>query len=123
MFIANTTSPVSTSSAPTLPVFELSNTKASAGAVSHIEEDPLSLTIVFGVLGLLVAGVGISIAVLQLRHMLRRTKTVEIFELPCKSKMCPVVKQCTDFFIEWLGLSTKRLEKRPKKGRQDKVSG
>ena len=80
--------------------------------MSHTEENSLSLTIVFGVLGLLVAGVGISIAVLQLRHMLRRTKAVEIFELPCKSKMCPFVKQYTDLFIEWLGLSTKRLEKR-----------
>ena len=120
MFIANTTSPGSTLSAPTLPVFELSNTKTSAGAVSHTEEDSLRLTIVFGVLGLLVAIVGISIAVLKLRHMLRRTKTVEIFELACKSKMCPVVEQYTDLFVEWLGLSTKRLEKRPDKAGRTK---
>jgi len=114
MFIANTTSPGSISSAPTVLVFELSNTKSSAGAVSHTEEDSLSLTIVFGVLGLLVAIVSISIAVLQLRHMLRRTKTVEIFELPCKTKACPIVEQYTDSFTERLKLDRKRLEKRPK---------
>jgi len=107
-------------SKPTLLIFDLSNEQPSPGTATHTEGDSLSLTIVFGVLGLLVAVVGICIAVLQLRHMLRRTKTVEIFELPCKTKVCPVVEQYTDLFIEWLGLSTKRLEKRR---RQDKVSG
>jgi hypothetical protein len=66
--------------------FELSNTKPSAGAAPHTDADSLSLTIVFGVLGLLVAVVGISIAVLQLRHTLRRAKTIEIFELACRAE-------------------------------------
>ena len=82
--------------------------------MSHTEEDSLSLTIVFGVLGLLVAVVGISIAVLQLRHMLRRTKTVEIFELPCKTKALPIVEQYTDLSTERLKSNEKRLEKRSK---------
>ena len=80
-------------STPAPPILELLNTKPSAASKPYTEEDSPSLTIVFGVLGLLVAIVGISIAVLQLRHMLRRTKTVEIFELPCKTKTCPVVEQ------------------------------
>jgi len=78
---------------------------------------------VFGVLGLLVAVVGISIAVLQLRHMLRRTKTVDIFELPCENKVCLVIEQYTDLFTERLRVNTKRLKSAQRQGRQGKVSG
>jgi len=102
MFIANTTPAGSMMSTPTLLIFDPSNEQPSPGTATHTEGDSLSLTIVFGVLGLLVAVVGICIAVLQLRHMLRRTKTVEIFELPCKTKACPVVEQYTDLFTERL---------------------
>lgn len=84
-------------STPTLPVFELSNTQPSPGTATHTEGDSLSLTIVFGVLGLLVAGVGISIAVLQLRHMLRRGETIEIYELACKTKTRAVVDRYVEF--------------------------
>ena len=100
-------------STPTLPVFELSSTQPSVGAATHPEEDSLSLMIVFGVLGLLVAVVGISIAVLQLRHMLRRGKTVEIYELACKTKACPVVEQYTDLFTELLRWNSRCVEKCP----------
>jgi hypothetical protein len=110
MFIANTTSGGTTMSTPTLPTFELSNTKPSAGAASHTDADSLSLTIVFGVLGLLVAVVGISIAVLQFRHTLRRAKTIEIFELACRAETLPVVERYTDLFLEPLGWDTKPRE-------------
>ena len=46
--------------------------------------DPGDQSIVFGSLGLLFAIVGILIAVLQLLHMSRRARTIEIFELACK---------------------------------------
>jgi hypothetical protein len=78
---------------PTPLIFELSNTEPFAGATSNTEEaDSLNLTVVFGVLGLLVAIVGISITLLQLRHMSRRAKTVEIFELACKTKTYAVIE-------------------------------
>ena len=93
MFVANTTPSGSTLSTPVLPIFELSNTQPSVGAATQTEQDSLSLTIVFGVLGLLAAVVGVSIAILQLRHMLRQEKTEEVYELACKSKTRAVVDQ------------------------------
>jgi hypothetical protein len=40
-----------------------------------------SQTIAFGVLGLLVAIIGVAIALLQLRHMQQRKRLLEVFEL------------------------------------------
>jgi hypothetical protein len=43
--------------------------------------EPFKQTVVFGILGLLVAIIGIAVAALQLRHMQRRRRVLDIFEL------------------------------------------
>jgi hypothetical protein len=43
--------------------------------------EPFNQTVVFGILGLLVAIIGIAVAALQLRHMQRRRRVLDIFEL------------------------------------------
>ena len=55
---------------------------APGTAPTKVVPDSSTSAIIFGVLGLLLAVVGISIALLQLRHMARRRTKLEIFELP-----------------------------------------
>jgi hypothetical protein len=44
-------------------------------------QESSSLTILFGVLGIIVAAIRIAVAVFQLRHMRQRPKMLQVFEL------------------------------------------
>lgn len=46
-----------------------------------IRSDDTNITVVFGVLGVVVAFIGIGLAALQLRHMRQKRKTYELYEL------------------------------------------
>lgn len=50
-------------------------------APTFVYADSPNMTILFGVLGLGVAIIGIGVALLQLRHMARRKMDFEIYEL------------------------------------------
>lgn len=63
----NTSSPV---------IQSIQTTSISTQVQSDGSSDPLSLTIVFGVLGVVVAVIGLGIAGLQLRHMYQRRKAL-----------------------------------------------
>lgn len=45
-------------------------------SISSDAQDPPSLTIIFGVIGVLIAVIGLAIAALQLRHMYQRKKNL-----------------------------------------------
>jgi hypothetical protein len=55
--------------------------QTSTASRLHDSPEPFNQTVVFGVLGLLVAIFGIVVAALQLRYMQRKKSVLDIFEL------------------------------------------
>jgi hypothetical protein len=68
------------STVPTLTPATASHTPPNT-TILPMSSNDASQTIAFGVLGLLVAIIGVAIALLQLRHMQRRKRLLEVFEL------------------------------------------
>jgi hypothetical protein len=90
MLLINATTPVAPSTSITSnPATILASLTTSIPSPTD-RPDPIGLTVVFGILGLLVGVIGVSIAVLQLRRMSRRAKVFQVFELACKTKFSRV---------------------------------
>jgi hypothetical protein len=71
---------------------------ADKAIVNNEDAESFSVTLSFGILGLVVAVISISIAVLQLRRMSHRTKTV-VFELACKTSIYRVGRRKFDHYL------------------------
>ena len=67
--------------------------------VNDETSESFGATISFGVLSLVVALIGIAVAVLQLRRMSRRVQTAQVFELACKNKLFRVPKHKADWCL------------------------
>jgi hypothetical protein len=63
------TAPLSTSTSSSIPTLQLTSSATTA-------QDPPTLTIIFGVFGVILAFIGLAIAALQLLHMYRRRRTL-----------------------------------------------